>query len=424
MNAVMDAPGKSNNAYQHIYEQFLIDGAFLWLLRSIAVNQPHYRQQDLLELEQRIDAQLNGLMTAPEQAWSICEEALVSTEEPGEAFAAAVLAFRSLDIQKIQRAIEISLSAERAFPGLASAIGWLPGRICHSWIKKFLTSKDLNHKYLAITVCSLRREDPREYLNKILQREDCLAHPKLYARAIRLVGELKRRDLIPALHIAIASDDPEVSFWANWSAAILGDRARLHNLKQIVLNEGVFQKKAIDLAFRGLPIEEARQWIGLLAKNTKNAREVIYATAVLGDPQAVPWLINQMRIPELTRVSGEAFTTITGIELEANGLSLDELPDLDNQFSDDETSKSDVDLDMDEHLPFPDVNKVAAVWQKYQQHFISGKRYFLGKLVETEHLKHQFSQGTQRHRRAAALELALLQPDHFLPNYRAKVIID
>ncbi len=422
MNAVMDAHSKSNNAYQHIYEQFLIDSAFLWLLRSIAVNQPHYKQQDLLELERRIDAQLNGLMTAPEQAWSICEEALVSTEEPGEAFTATVLAFRSLDIQKIQRAIEISLPLQNAFPGLASAIAWLPGRICHSWIKKFLTSKDLNHKYLAVTVCSLRREDPREYLNKILQREDCLAHPRLYARAIRLVGELKRRDLIPALHVAIESDDPEVSFWANWSAAILGDRARLHELKPVVLNDGIFQKKAIDLAFRGLSIEEARQWIGLLAKDTKNARDVIYATAVLGDPQAVPWLIQQMRIPEFSRVSGEAFTTITGIELEENGLALEELPDLDNQFPDDINDNTE--LDMDEYLPFPDVDKVAAVWQKYQQHFIFGKRYFLGKAIETEHLKHHFLQGAQRHRRAAALELALLQPDHFLPNYRAKVILD
>lgn len=423
MNAVMDAHNKSQDAYQHIYEQFLVDGAFLWLLRSIAVNQPHYKQQDLLELEQRIDSQLNGLMTDPEQAWKICEEALVSTEEPGEAFTATVLAFRSLDIQKIQRAVEISLPLKSTFPGLASAIAWLPGRICHSWIKKFLTSKDLNHKYLAVTVCSLRREDPRDYLTTILQREDCLAHPKLYARAIRLVGELKRRDLIPALHIAIESDKAEVSFWANWSAAILGDRARLQNLKSMVLNEGVFQRKAIDLAFRGLPIEDARQWIGLLAKDKKNAREVIYATAVLGDPQAVPWLIQQMRIPELSRVSGEAFTTITGIELEENGLALEALPDLDHQFSDDDINDN-TDLDMDEHLPFPDVDKVAAVWQKYQQHFISGKRYFLGKAIETEHLKHHFLEGAQRHRRAAALELALLQPDHFLPNYKAKIIAD
>src|SRR5690606_23281442 len=143
-----------------------------------------------------------------------------------------------------------------------------------------------------------------------------LAHAKLYARAIRLVGELKRRDLIPALQVAITSENPEVSFWANWSAVVLGDRARLHNLQQTVLNDGVFQKKAIDLALRGLSIEDARQLIGLLAKDTKNAREVIYATAVLGDPQAVPWLIQQMRMPEFSRVSGEAFTTITGIELE------------------------------------------------------------------------------------------------------------
>lgn len=423
MNAVMNAHNNPQDAYQHIYEQFLIDGAFLWLLRSIAVNQPHYKQQDLSELEQRIDFQLNGLMTDPEQAWKICEDALVSTEEPGEAFTATVLAFRSLDIRKIQRAVEISLPIKSTFPGLASAIAWLPSRICHSWIKKFLTSKDLNHKYLAITVCSLRREDPREYLTTILHREDCRAHSKLYARAIRLVGELKRRDLVSELQVAMGSDNQEISFWANWSAAILGDRARLKNLKPIVLNDGIFREKAIDLAFRGLPLEEARQWISLLAKNKKNAREVIYATAVLGDPQAVPWLIQQMRVPQFSRVAGEAFTTITGIELEENGLALEELPNLVNQFPDDDMN-DDIDLDVDENLPFPDVDKIAAVWQKYQHHFVSGKRYFLGKLIELDHLTHQSLQGAQRHRRAAALELALLQPDHFLPNYKAKVILD
>src|SRR5690625_6788712 len=63
------------NPYSDIYEQFAVDAAFLWLLRSIAVNQPHYKRDDMAALDQRIDAQLNGLMTAPDDSWRICREA-------------------------------------------------------------------------------------------------------------------------------------------------------------------------------------------------------------------------------------------------------------------------------------------------------------------------------------------------------------
>ncbi|MET0355129.1 MAG: hypothetical protein ABW044_00050, partial [Cellvibrio sp.] len=134
--------------YHDIYAQLAGDGAFLWQLRSSALTQPNYHPNDLVELERRIDAHLDGLMTGPDDAWEICEEAL-ELHQPGEVFAAAVLAFRSLDINKIQRAVESGLASPQGFRGLTSALAWLPDRLCHSWIKKFLTSKDLNHKYLA-----------------------------------------------------------------------------------------------------------------------------------------------------------------------------------------------------------------------------------------------------------------------------------
>lgn len=410
-------------AYREFYEPIADEASFLWVLRSIVVNQPDYYSADLLELDARIDAKVNALMTAPEDAWNICANAM-SIQQTGELFTAATIAFRSLEVMKIQEVVEVGMQSKEAFIGLAGALAWLPGRLCHSWIKKFLTSKDLNHKYLAVTACSLRREDPREYLTNIIQREDCIAHKSLYARSLRLIGELKRVDLAPAVRVALQSKDPEILFWATWSSIVLGNKSLIENLKPFVLTDNAYRARAIELAFRVLPIDVAREWINELAKKPQQIRQVIQASAALGDPHAINWLVSQMRVPALMRLAGEAFSTITGIGLEEHKLALEELPQLDDQLpaaaTNDELQDGDLSLGDDDRLPFPSADKIAAVWQRYQQRFIPGRRYFMGQPITSEHLLGVYSSGNQRRRRAAALELALLQSDHYLLNYAAR----
>jgi uncharacterized protein (TIGR02270 family) len=417
-------PDNYTSIYHHIYDRFADDAAFLWLLRSIAVEQPHYTYQDLITLDERVDKQLDGLMTAPEESWRICAAAL-ELRQAGEVFTAAVLAFRSLEAHKIQQVVEAGLTCDHACKGLVSALAWLPGRLVHSWIKKFLTSKELNHKYLALAACSARREDPKDFLATILHRDDCIAHKKLYARALRLIGELKRFDLLHALRIALVSDDEDIRFWANWSGILLGDKSLAQNLQPYVLTQNAHRRRAMAVCFRVLPLDESRNWISLLAKDPANIRLVISSTAILGDPDAVNWLIAKMRIPALTRLVGEAFTTITGIDLLEHKLVLEELPDLENLLPENSEQDEDIELNEDEHLPFPDVNKIAAVWQKYQQRFTPAQRYFMGQAVTastatTEHLHRVFATGHQRQRAMAAMELALLEPAQFLLNHAAK----
>lgn len=413
------------SAYRNLYEQFASDAAFLWLLRSIAVDLPSYTRDDLMALEQRLDAKFDGLMTHPDESWEICAEAM-ATGQADEIFAATVVAFQSCDIDKIQLVIELGLASPQSAKGLVSALAWLPGRLCHSWLKKFLNSKDLNHKYLAVAACSLRREDPREYLTAIFQREDCIAHDKLYARALRLVGELKRRDLSPALTIAMRSDKPEILFWASWSAVMLGDHSVTQHLQAFVLEENPFQARAIQISFRVLPVDTAREWIGILANDPAQIRNVIKATAALGDPHAVNWLIAQMHTPILSRLAGEAFTIITGIDLNDRHLTIGDLAVMNQPLPSDSPSEdsadSDVCLSEDERLPFPDVDKVNAAWQQAQQHFIPAQRYLMGQQLSADYLTTLFNHSNQRIRRAAALELSLLKPDQFLLNYAARCV--
>jgi len=408
------------NAYRDIYEQYVDEASFLWILRSIAIDQPHYTKEDINELEQRIEAQLDGLMISIDVAWEICLEAL-DLEQAGEVFTSTIIAFKSHDSTKIQKVIEVGLSSDETFKGLVSALGWLPEKFVHPWIKKFLSSKDLNHKYLALACCSVRRENPGEHLNRMLARDDCKQHIKLYSRALRLIGELRRLDLMPALNEAIDSDDEDVKFWANWSSILLGNKKCVENLEPYIFKTCIYQMRAIDIAFRVLPIERARVWISKLSNDKAQVRAIIKATGVLGDPHAVNWLIVKMREPAISRLAAESFTMITGFDIEENNLT-GELSAHMDLHPNDESGDADVSLDEDENLAWPDYEKVSFFWMNNGQNFVAGHRYFMGESITAENLNIKLFNAFQRQKNSASMELALTNSSTPLKNTRARAL--
>ena len=404
------------HAYRDIYEQYADEAAFLWLMRSIAVDQPHYNSQDVAQVEHRLQAQLDGLMTALDLAWDVCSQAL-ELEGPGETFAAAIIALQGGEQSRIQRVVEAGLASDAAFPGLVSAFGWLPAEISHPWIERFLNSKELDHKYLALAICSIRRENPGAYLDRYLQRDDCIQHKKLYTRALRLIGELKRSDLEGALATAIESDDEDIVFWASWSSVLLGHRAAVEKLQSYIFTDGAHQSRAIDLVFRVMPVDQGRDLIARLAENPEQQRAVIKAVGVLGDPHAVDWLITRSRETPFARLAGEAFTLITGIDLDTDALSQD-APENYQPVPNDDADDDKVGLDEDENLPWPDSRAMGLIWNQHRANFVNGQRYLLGYPVNPGMTDMKSTHIKQRQRHALAMELALRDVSSMLPNTR------
>lgn len=401
------------SAFKHIYEQLFEDASFLWILHSAAANRPNYCLHDLAELEQRINRQLAALMTMPELTWDLCLE-FMPQQQPEYLFVAAFFAFNNQDIQQIQQCVEQGLVDAAGTKALASALAWLPSEVSQPWLKKFLVSKDLQHKHLAIWACSLRREDPFEYLAPIVNRTDCRAYAPLFARALRLIGELKYRNLMPILPAAIQSDNDDIKFWALWAMILLGDKSAAQQLQSFVFESNDYQLLAINVAFSVLPNTDAQQWINSLAKNPDNRRLVIMAAASLGDPLVCDWLIGQMQNPITARLAGEAFTQITGMDLIAHKVAAQEADQ--NKIPNDEDDEAEEYFE-DEGLPYPDAEKIAALWANSKHQFTFGARYFMGQFPEREALKKTYIEGTQRQRKVAALELALLDIDQPLLNF-------
>ena len=61
---------------EDIITQHAEEASFLWLMRSLAVKAPHYSLADLAELDDRVEAHLDGLRIAADAGWTICKEAL------------------------------------------------------------------------------------------------------------------------------------------------------------------------------------------------------------------------------------------------------------------------------------------------------------------------------------------------------------
>ena len=98
-------------------------------------------------------------MSSIDTGWAVCEEGL-NLEEAGEVFTAMVIAMRSHDPKRIQKAVEVGLFSDECSKGLISAMGWLPEDIVNPWTQRFLNGKDMSHKLLGLATCSIRRQAP------------------------------------------------------------------------------------------------------------------------------------------------------------------------------------------------------------------------------------------------------------------------
>jgi uncharacterized protein (TIGR02270 family) len=133
----------------------------------------------------------------------------------------------------------------------------------------------------------------------------------------------------------------------------------------------------------------------------------------------VPWLIAQMEVPDHARIAGESFTMITGVDLVDEQMTRDRPEGFQSGPTDDAEDEN-VAMDPDTDLPWPDPQRVRNWWDANGQRFLTGERYLAGQLVSAEHCQRLLRRGRQGLRRAAAFELALMDPQAPLFETRAR----
>jgi uncharacterized protein (TIGR02270 family) len=411
-------PGNPNVLSQHA------EGAsFLWTLRSAAVSAPHYSLADLAKLDQRLEANLDGLRIAGEAGWEICKESL-STEEPGEVFAAAVLAFDSSKKDRVDTVLEAGAASPELSRALVSALGWLPFQQAEPHIKELLASPSPLLRRAGLAASAIHRHNPGPPLLEAISSAD----PLVRSRALRAMGELGQRTSLYELQKFLADEDQQCRLWAAWTSALLSlDPKAIAVLASIAESKAPYREKALQVAIRRMDSLAARAWRDKLAQDVNLIRIAVIAAGAFGDPASVPWLIDHMKTPQLARVAGEAFTMITGVDIAYHDLDAKK-PEGFEAGPTDNPEDENVEMDPDDHLPWPAPELIAKWWGLHQAEFTNGVRYLLGQPISVEWCKRSLRSGRQRQRAAAALELAIRDPGQPLfnvaaPGFRQKQIL-
>jgi uncharacterized protein (TIGR02270 family) len=396
-----------------IISQHAEEAAFLWLLRDAAVQHSDYTLDDLVNLDERVEAHLDGLRIAGDSGLKICKEVL-ACQDAGEVFAAAGLAFELGDQQYLSELTEIAFHSRDLCRGGTSALGWLAYQQATSYIQSLLVSDQPMHRRIGISALAIHRHDPGQILTKAVADEE----PIVRARALRAVGELGRADLLLPCQENFEAEDAECRFWATWSAALLGNVKAVQVLRETAENGGLMAQRACDLAVRLMSSTEALGWQKQMSEREEHQRLATMAVGAIGDPILVPWLLETMKIDNVARLAGEAFSYITGVDLRDENFER-AWPEGFEIGPTEDPEDENVDMDSDEDLPWPKPEAIHTWWRNHQGQFRPGTRYLLGKPMSRDWLWDVLRNGRQRQRAAAALELALQQPGQPLFEVRA-----
>jgi uncharacterized protein (TIGR02270 family) len=316
---------------------------------------------------------------------------------------------------RVDSIVAQSLSEEISLPEVLSALGW----ISEEDVLPFLTSRreaeDPHIRRLVIAGYELQGIDPGEFLQRSISDPQAIVRN----RALRAAGVLGRKDLAYAVARSIAATEEDSRYFAAWTCARLGlrDSAVLGVLRSIAESKSRHAESAMQMALRCMGRYEGREWIASLLESPRLKRLGIQGIGVLGDPSLISELIGFMRNEKFSRVAGESFSMITGVDLKYSDLNQDS-PEGFEPGPNDDPDDPDVAMDPDEDLPWPAQELVNQWWKDHGSAFSPEKRYLCGMPIEERSLKEVIANGYQRQRTAAALELGLLYPSMPLFNTR------
>jgi len=399
-----------------VVEQHAEEAAFLWTMRDRAVCQPNYLLKELSDLDERLEAHLDGLRVAGQFGWQLCEKAL-EREEPGSLFAAGVLAFESGDTGRIGKVLDTGCLALQLERELTSALGWLPFSKVERRLQELLGSEYSDIRCLAIAAFAAHRRDPGDLLVQALSDPNS----RLRARALKACGELGKSDLLSAILRVRGDEDEACRFFAAWSAARLGDRSPqvLNMLHEIATGHGNYAERALGVALRIMDLPQAKAWRQQLRREDAGLRTAVIVDGIIGDPETVTDLIDLVKIPTIARLAGQSFSKITGADLAYENLS-GHKPESFEAGPNEDPGDENVAMDPDENLPWPAPVLLTKWWNQHRAKFQMGRRYLRGKEVTIQGLREVLIEGNQHDRAASALELAIKEPTQPLFEVRAR----
>jgi len=392
----------------------------LWHQRQQAVDEAHYTFDDLVHLDTRLEANLDGLRIAGIHADPMLDEMIEAGDE-GARFTRGLLALERGEHSYFLTLLETVGPDEEGRDELGSALCRAEPEHLRGIARELLGSHMPAAIVLGLRTCAAHRRSPGAHLASCNRHADATVR----AAASRTAAGLGER-AFAALLLHAEPDDERERFERARALAMLGHAPEARrSLRSLALGTTASNGDATALLMLMSDSNAGRTFLKQLTDLPGRERDVVRGFGLIGDPVALPWLIERCREPSVARLAGEAITTITGVDIAYEDLDLDDPPDGVETTPNDDPDDDRVALDEDESLPWPDAGRLAAWWGQASGQFPNGALHLGGLVKEPAALERVLRDAYQRQRTAAACALALARPatgylDTRLPSARQR----
>jgi uncharacterized protein (TIGR02270 family) len=295
-----------------IVDQHAEDAAFLWLRRRREIDGPILDESDIGRIDQRLEANLEGLMAAGKAGWESAQARFADYAEPGELFALGTLALRSGDAELIAVAINAAAGlGEAGLSSLSAAIARTPRENLRPFVARWLDTRDALQRCLGLSALWHHRVDPGPRLHDLANHSDA----KVRSRAVRLGGALKRRDLLPAVLSGLDGETPKERLTAALAACLLGEARSAHPvLDKIMSTEPGLATAAIEIRLLTTATKAGKSWLQKHLEQPALRDAATGSVGLFGDRAVMPWLIEKMREPERAAAAGAALRDLFEVD--------------------------------------------------------------------------------------------------------------
>lgn len=352
------------------------DLAFLWGQRRAALDSLEMTLRDVAQLNERIEAHVQGLLVAPPAALAQRLDAALAGTERDEVFASAIAALRCEDPATMHRVIAaFSRAAGPALLGLRDALGHAPAaRVADELRNALANAKPEVAAAAAVALANQRLLTPdAPGLARLLLDEDAEVCTQAWAAAWRADRQMAKPSPAPAAarpyREALARPEAAVRSEAWASLAWSGLAQALPPLRRAVADG---DEVALHwLCVLGSP--DDTKAIGTAAMALPSVAQRCAALARYGHPAVLPTLVRWMEGDDAVtaHAAGQAFTRITGAEIQGERRTLPVPDDADE-----------IDREMAPLVWMPDAAKAKRVLKEHADRWNAATRWCAGRRMD------------------------------------------
>jgi len=362
-----------------IQQQLKHDFPYSWFLRDQASNSPIFHKKHLAELDERMKAYLDCFLISKRSGTSLLP--ILEMTDWGSVFVTALTSICTNDEESFDIALNALETEEQA-------------------------------KELGDALCWESIDSVKPYLDKVITHDNPLV----------LIGENKLSDYDEKVWEFLSHEDEEISFRAAFAGNLIGVQGAYEALQKFCFNENPYLREALSLLYQVMPENEIDATLSRIHKSNLSIRIKAYSIAMAGLPDRIPILLEWMKDPEFAPLAGEAFSFITGADIEEDDLSVLDVEVCESQEAPlAEKRKADPWTEAyEDDLPWPDPDLTANWWQKNKHNFKNGTRYLAGKTLDNDNLEITVNMGTQPQRHIASLIYTVKNPEAVFKSVKGK----